>query len=335
MKIRILAMLLGVCSVAWAQTQSPYSYTPFPSWTATATSQTSPAMVLSSKSQVFNYASGTVNVVGSSLSTATFAVKGSQDQGVTYNALVIQTCGTAGGTSTTVTVTANGCYWVNLAGVDHVEFVTSGTFTGTNVVLTLRANPNVNTVGAASSSGSPYNPAAVAITGGTINGTTIGGTTPAAANVTTLGASGNITGSASTVITAGGCQSGPEFLFSGSAGTGFQGCGNTITSYLSGTFTEYLSPTVKQIRGVHYCWTSSSGSGTCVVGFGYLGTGAAGVSNGTPGDFSGTLQAGVTATDPGCTTTAHIGKQWFDITTTTTVYKVCLNVAGTLTWVTK
>jgi hypothetical protein len=52
-------------------------------------------------------------------------------------------------------------------------------------------------------------------------------------------------------------------------------------------------------------------------------------------DMTGTIQAGVTATDPVCTTTAHIGKQWFDITTTTTVLKVCLNVAGTLTWVVK
>lgn len=37
--------------------------------------------------------------------------------------------------------------------------------------------------------------------------------------------------------------------------------------------------------------------------------------------------------DPGCTTTAHIGKIWFDNTTTTTAAKKCVNVAGTLTWV--
>ncbi len=39
--------------------------------------------------------------------------------------------------------------------------------------------------------------------------------------------------------------------------------------------------------------------------------------------------------DDGCSVTGNIGKLWFDNTTTTTVLKVCMNVAGTLTWVTK
>lgn len=82
-------------------------------------------------------------------------------------------------------------------------------------------------------------------------------------------------------------------------------------------------------------WTNSGVyTGTVDVGISRLTAGAMGVGP-TQGSFSSTLQAGVTSTDPGCTTTLHIGKQWFDITTTTTIYKVCLNVAGTLTWVTK
>ena len=89
-----------------------------------------------------------MNVVGSSLTTATFAVLGSQDNGATYNALVIQACGVHGGSATTVTVTANGCYWVALPGIDHVEFQTSGTFTATSVTLTLRAEPNVQAAAA-------------------------------------------------------------------------------------------------------------------------------------------------------------------------------------------
>lgn len=149
MKNRLIFILIGMCLAppAWAQTQSPYYYTSFQPWTATATSQTSPAMALNTKNQAFNYASGTINVVGSSLTTVTFAVLGSMDHGVTYNALVIQSCGTSGATTTTVTATANGCYWVNLAGVDSLEFQTSSTFTATSVVLTLRANPNVQTAG--------------------------------------------------------------------------------------------------------------------------------------------------------------------------------------------
>ena len=50
---------------------------------------------------------------------------------------------------------------------------------------------------------------------------------------------------------------------------------------------------------------------------------------------SNTIQSGAVATDPGCTTTADVGKLWFNTTTTTTVMNVCLNVAGSLTWVVK
>jgi lysophospholipase L1-like esterase len=40
----------------------------------------------------------------------------------------------------------------------------------------------------------------------------------------------------------------------------------------------------------------------------------------------------VQATDPGCTA---VGRTWFDVTTTTTVYKVCTSKSGSLAWVTK
>ena len=39
--------------------------------------------------------------------------------------------------------------------------------------------------------------------------------------------------------------------------------------------------------------------------------------------------------DPGCTTVGQVGAQWFDTTSTTTVYRVCMNVAGTVGWVIK
>lgn len=44
------------------------------------------------------------------------------------------------------------------------------------------------------------------------------------------------------------------------------------------------------------------------------------------------VKPAVSSTDPGC---AAIGDQWFDTTTSTTAFKVCLSVAGTLTWVAK
>ena len=140
---RVLSFILLSVWVA-ATAQSPYTYTAFPAFTATATSQTSPAYALSLKGATkYSYSAGSINVVGSALTTATFAVLGSQDNGVTYNALVIQACGVHGGSATTATVTANGCYWVALPGIDHVELQTSGTFTATSVTLTLRAEPNV------------------------------------------------------------------------------------------------------------------------------------------------------------------------------------------------
>jgi len=48
---------------------------------------------------------------------------------------------------------------------------------------------------------------------------------------------------------------------------------------------------------------------------------------------TGVLQQLPRTTDPTCSTTADIGKFWFDNTTTTTAAKKCVNVAGTLTWV--
>src|ERR1019366_5929339 len=59
-----------------------------------------------------------------------------------YQPLAIETCSTPGTFATTQTATANGCYQVNLAGITAIEYVTSGTFTGTSITLTLTASPN-------------------------------------------------------------------------------------------------------------------------------------------------------------------------------------------------
>jgi hypothetical protein len=50
---------------------------------------------------------------------------------------------------------------------------------------------------------------------------------------------------------------------------------------------------------------------------------------------TGTLQSLGRSSAPNCTTTAHIGRFWFDTNTTTTVFKVCMNVSGSVGWVTK
>jgi len=54
--------------------------------------------------------------------------------------------------------------------------------------------------------------------------------------------------------------------------------------------------------------------------------------NGSGSDYSATLQSGVVSSDPGCTSSSHIGKLWFNVSTSTTVFKVCTNNGGTVGW---
>lgn len=42
----------------------------------------------------------------------------------------------------------------------------------------------------------------------------------------------------------------------------------------------------------------------------------------------------VSASDPGCSTVQHIGKQWFDTTTRTTKMKICVARTGAVQWYT-
>lgn len=185
--------------------------------------------------------------------------------------------------------------------------------------------------------GSPYNPATVAITGGTINGTTIGATTPAAVTGTTVTSTGNVaTGTLNKFLA--GFGEGQGYCFLSGTGTCFStNSGTDVAFNIGGTsYVDYSANKVGLTAASVNCWTSGGDpSASCDAGFTRLAAGAMGVGNGTAADFSVTLQSGVTTADPGCTTTAHVGKLWFNTTTTTTVLKVCMNVAGTLTWVTK
>lgn len=65
---------------------------------------------------------------------------------------------------------------------------------------------------------------------------------------------------------------------------------------------------------------------------GSVGIGTATPRAGSTLEVAGIIQTDAQTTDPGCTAIADIGKLWFDNTTTTTVEKHCMNVAGTLTW---
>lgn len=130
-----------------AQLQSPFSNSVWPAQTFTASNQTGSTIQMNnltvSSTVGSSFSSGTITVTGTSLTTVTFAVYGSSDNGVTFYPLPIYTVASPSTTpTTTVTATANGQYQVSLAGITHIKFVTSGTFTATNVSLVFTASPN-------------------------------------------------------------------------------------------------------------------------------------------------------------------------------------------------
>lgn len=143
----VLVALVGAASIvtpASAQyypgslaTMSPnYSYN---LGTFTATSTTGTAQVLG------GLESGVIQVTGTSLTTATWAIQGSIDGGTTWFALPTAAYPTTAAPSTlavTQTTTATAQYVVNLAGITQVRIVTSGTFTATNITIKLTASTN-------------------------------------------------------------------------------------------------------------------------------------------------------------------------------------------------
>lgn len=133
----------------FAQLASPFSNSVWPAQTFTATGQTGTTVQLNAlvvpSTVGSSFASGTVTLTGTSLTTVTFAVYGSSDNGATFYPLPISVVASPGSTpTTTVTATGNGLYQVPLAGMTHVKFVTSGTFTATAVSLVLTASPQVS-----------------------------------------------------------------------------------------------------------------------------------------------------------------------------------------------
>lgn len=151
MKVKLyfaLAMLL--CTVRAYCQASPYSLTIYAPQVFVATGVTGTPIQLnglttSTSTVGSSYSVGSITVAGTSLTTATFSVMGSSDNGATYHLLPIYSVTSPlNAPTTSVTVTSGGLYQVNLVAITHVEFVTSGTFTATNLTLTFTASPNGN-----------------------------------------------------------------------------------------------------------------------------------------------------------------------------------------------
>jgi hypothetical protein len=169
--------------------QNPYGNQIFiPAITFTATGQTSSPIALAKAS----WSMCSISITGTALTTATFGVLGSADGGVTYGVIPIATPATQT-TDSTVTVTASGGpYQFNCGTLTHVEFVTSGTFTATNISLTLTASPNaqIGRGNATSLQGTPL--AAIAPTPGQslkFNGTSYVANVPNFSSVVGIGTS--------------------------------------------------------------------------------------------------------------------------------------------------
>lgn len=134
---------------------SPFSNNIFPAQLFTATSQMSPAIALGTKQANGQWTSGSWSAAAISLAaaaagayTATFGMLGSSDGGVTFNAIAIASAAVPGTFATTFTTTGTttgtAAYHANLAGLTHVKFVTSGSFTATSLAVTMTASPNAS-----------------------------------------------------------------------------------------------------------------------------------------------------------------------------------------------
>jgi hypothetical protein len=134
----IATLMCGAASAQYSPQSKVYTYTgltTLPAQSFTAASQTGTAVTLLGAN------SGTVSLVGTALTTATWQITGSID-GTNYfplNVAAYNACTPASCTvATSTTSTASALYRVNLSGLRYVKFLTtSGTFTGTSISLQL------------------------------------------------------------------------------------------------------------------------------------------------------------------------------------------------------
>jgi hypothetical protein len=143
-----LVFFTGCTPVAFAQA-SPYNLNVYKSQSFTATGQTGAIVQLNGlvipSTVGSSYASGTITLTGTAITTVSFRVMGSSDNGATYYALPVYSVASPSTPPvTTVTATAAGQYQFNLAGMTHIKLVTTGTFTATSVSLTLTGSPNAS-----------------------------------------------------------------------------------------------------------------------------------------------------------------------------------------------
>lgn len=260
----ILALLLlsGVASRC-QNLASPYSNSVFKAQSFTATGQTGAVIQLNGLTPTVSgstvgssYSSLTVTVAGTSLTTVTFAIQGSADNGATFFSLPIYSVASPVSPPTlTVTATANGLYQVNSAGLTHVRVVTSGTFTATSVSLTFTGSPNALISKSGSSGGGATTPATALVYKGT---GAVNGVTPATPGIDYVIPSGNVATASALAGTPVVCDSGnaPIGVLPNGDATGCApiGGGSTITSspqfQIPYFFTSGVQPNLKGLSNL-------------------------------------------------------------------------------------
>lgn len=294
--------------------QSIFPNTSFASQTFTASAQTGATIGLSGSSY------GTISVSGT-FSAATFGVKGSNDGGAHYFPINIATVLAPGTVATTVVASTTSLYQVNLAGLTNVEFVTSGTFTGTSAIIHLTTTSNPGVFSASGGSGGPVT--FDQIGGGTNDNGLVMGT----GGVLTYTGGGFINANelAGTSILG---ITGPAYLSAGipSAATSAQ-LVTALNNSPSSTLSASLLPAYPTAQGTAGAVQYTTGSGV-FAGFG--GSGSTGLLklNG-----AGAPTIAVAGTDyAGLTANTYTGGSTYNLTATANFITVS-NTASVNTWI--
>lgn len=149
MKLKLIAFILLAGAIV-APAQSPWTNTKFTPMVLTATSQTvllNTTGQLGQGNQKNSFGICTLSVTGSSLTTATFAIKASVD-GTNYVSLLITPVGSTTGATTQTVTSAPAGFTVPCGGWSYLEAVSSGTFTATSITITVVGSPNAQVASA-------------------------------------------------------------------------------------------------------------------------------------------------------------------------------------------
>lgn len=158
-----LGLLMFGCHTVCPAQASPYNLYVVKPQSFTATAQTGAniptngLLTCNSTTIASAYSYGEIVVSGTGLTTVSFQLYGSSDNGGTFQAILLYPTTAPASTSTTITATTNGKYGFSPGNASCLQMRTTGTFTAASVTLTLSLNPVTQSKngGAGGGSGGP------------------------------------------------------------------------------------------------------------------------------------------------------------------------------------